>query len=66
MRRFPATQRPVILTLMPGGYIEFREKGCRTRYIVSIESCFRMACWLFAEDQKRAHREARAARRNKR
>ena len=41
--------RPVVMSLLPGGTLEFREKGTRTAYRVHLESCFVLAAQMAAE-----------------
>jgi len=44
--------RPVVVSLMPGDILEFRESGRRTRFQLPIETAFRYAVRLAANAKK--------------
>jgi len=47
------TNRPLVVTLMPGGIIRFREKGRQKYMEVAIESCYNLALKAEVESQRR-------------
>jgi len=50
------------VTLFPGGLIEFRRLGHRTRFQVSLETCYIMAARIAAEQLRKDRADARRLR----
>lgn len=45
---YASKSREIIVTLLPGDIMEFREKGCRARFALPIESAFKFAVRMTA------------------
>jgi hypothetical protein len=55
--------RPIVVALVPGDVIEFRELGRRQRYLLAVDTAFKVAVRLHAQHEAA---ERRAARKGKR
>lgn len=53
--------RPIVVTMHPT-WLEFRAKGTRTRYSISIEGAFWLAVRKAAEEARAAKKKARKRR----
>jgi methyl coenzyme M reductase subunit C len=51
--------RQIVVSLMPGDLLEFRELGCRHRWQMPVDAAFRIALRTQIEADRRAKREAR-------
>jgi hypothetical protein len=54
---YAAEARQVVVAILPGDVLEFREHGRRGRWLLAIDSAFRFAVRL-AADAKRRERKA--------
>lgn len=45
-------RRGVVITLDPGGYLQMREKGCRTVYQISYEALYFLLCRMEKSKEK--------------
>jgi hypothetical protein len=41
-------RRPIVVTILPGDVLEFREHGRRQRYVLAVDNAFRYAVRLSA------------------
>jgi hypothetical protein len=60
-----AKARPIIVSILPGDVLEFREHGRRGRWYLAIDSAFRQAVRIQAlhdAAQKKRERKARAGK----
>lgn len=55
--------RNLVITLVPGNIISFREKGLRTRYDIDIESVYNMAVHRTIAKQREEAKKAKKAKR---
>lgn len=55
--------RRIVATFAPGYVIEFREHGCRTRFVLPVERAFKLAVWIKVQQDREARKAARKARR---
>lgn len=53
----------VMVALLPGDLIEFRQKGKRKRFVLPIDAAFSVAVKMEVAAQKKAKVEARKAKR---
>lgn len=56
-------QRPIVVTLLPGDVLEFRESGRRDRWHLAVDSAFRYAVRAKAFQEAREKAQARKASR---
>jgi hypothetical protein len=40
--------RPIVVTILPGDVLEFREHGCKTKFMLAIDTAFKYAVRLDA------------------
>lgn len=57
--------RAIVVSLMAGDILEFREAGRRRRYQLAIDTAFRYAVRLKAEQTRLERKQARKVRRGK-
>lgn len=55
--------RKIVVTLVPGDVLEFREQGGRRRFTMPVDSAFRIAVKTTVEAERRSKQEARRTRR---
>ena len=55
--------RRIVVSLIPGDVLEFREQGGRHRFSMPVDTAFRMAIRMTVEAARRAKAEARRAKR---
>ncbi len=51
-----------VVTLLPPSLLEFRRKGCRRRFTVTLQSCYCLAARIEAEQLRKRRIEERKAR----
>lgn len=52
-------RRPIVVSLLPGDVLEFRELRTRKRFTLAIDDAYRIAIRATVEAARRAKREAR-------
>ena len=51
--------RPIVVSLLPGDVLEFREAGCRSRWELPVHTVFALAVRTKAEFDRRTRKEAK-------